>query len=136
MSTSSATPNSTTTARKKAIRSFLQLEISGAVLYAGGLAMGTFVPGGLGLVGAGFLILGGALLWAIGALTMYRMGDEFERAKMAEAVMFAFIIATPLILAVGAPQFFGLPQISWIFAFTVLMVAWAAGTAVAAIRNR
>ncbi|MEE1650470.1 hypothetical protein V1260_06660 [Brachybacterium sp. J144] len=73
---------------------------------------------------------------AIANIAMYRSGDEFERRKIAEAVLFAFVIATPLILIVGALQFFGLPEINWIFAFSILMLGWLIGTALSAVRYR
>lgn len=138
MSTDTATtpPVGRAAQRRRASRTFLSLALWAAVLYGGGIAMGTFLEGTPALIGAAVLICGAAVLWAVGSLTMYRMADEFERAKIAEAVMFAFVVATPLILAVGALQFFGLPQLSWIFAFSILMVAWAVGTVVAAVRHR
>lgn len=76
----------------------------------------------------------GLMAWA--NIEMYRSGDEFERRKIAEAVLLAFVIATPLILAVGVLQFSVLPEISWMFAFAILMVSWIVGTIVSAVRYR
>lgn len=75
-----------------------------------------------------------ATAWA--NIDMYRSGDEFARRKIAEAILLAFVISVPLILAVGFLQFFLLPALNWIFAFSILMLAWIVGTVVSAIRHR
>lgn len=43
---------------------------------------------------------------------MYRSGDELERRKIAEAILVAFVISAPLILAVGVLQFYLLPELN------------------------
>lgn len=127
-----------TTARRRANGAFLARFLIGVLLYGLGLALsplGTMI--GLPLwLPALVLAVPGIALMAIANIAMYRSGDEFERRKIAEAVMLAFVVATPLILAVGALQFFGLPQINWIFAFSILMLGWIVGTIVSAIRYR
>ena len=50
------------------------------------------------------------MAWA--SIEMYRSGDELERRKIAEAILVAFIISTPLILAVGVLQFYLLPELN------------------------
>ena len=65
-----------------------------------------------------------ATAWA--NVDMYRSGDEFARRKIAEAIL----------LAVGFLQFFLLPALNWIFAFSILMLAWIVGTVVSTIRYR
>lgn len=131
------TPSATTT-RRRANSAFLVRFLIGVLLYGLGLALsplGTAI--GLPLwLPALVLAVPGIALMAIANIAMYRSGDEFERRKIAEAVMLAFVVATPLILAVGALQFFGLPQINWIFAFSILMLAWIVGTIVSAVRYR
>ena len=56
--------------------------------------------------------------------------------KIAEAILLAFVVATPLILAVGVLQFYLLPSMNWIFAFSILMIGWLVGTLVSAVRYR
>ena len=74
------------------------------------------------------------MAWA--NIDMYRSGDEFQRRKIAEAVLLAFVLSTSLILAVGFLQFFLLPAMNWIFAFSILMLSWLVGTVVSAVRYR
>ena len=82
------------------------------------------------------LVLPGVGLMAWANIDMYRSGDEYQRRRVAEAVMLAFVIATPIILAVGVLQFMGLPALNWIFAFSILMLSWMIGTVVVTIRHR
>ncbi|HIY25176.1 MAG TPA: hypothetical protein H9837_12915 [Candidatus Brachybacterium merdigallinarum] len=127
-----------TTPRRSANRAFVARFLIGVFLYGLGLALSP-LGASIGLplwLPALVLAVPGIALMAIANIAMYRSGDEFERRKIAEAVMLAFVVATPLILAVGALQFFGLPQINWIFAFTILMLGWIVGTIVSAIRYR
>jgi hypothetical protein len=81
-------------------------------------------------------VLPAVALMAWANIEMYRSGDEFERRKIAEAILLAFLISLPLILAVGFLQFFLLPAMNWIFAFSLLMLAWIVGTIVSAVRYR
>ncbi|PZP16067.1 MAG: hypothetical protein DI611_07035 [Brachybacterium faecium] len=85
---------------------------------------------------AALIVLPGIGLMAWANVLMYRSGDDFERAKIAEAILLAFAISTPLILAVGVLQFYVLPELNWIFAFSILMVSWILCTIVSAIRYR
>ncbi|MEE1618451.1 hypothetical protein [Brachybacterium sp. J153] len=127
-----------TTTRRSANRAFVARFLTGVLLYALGLAFSPLgVTIGLPLwLPALVLSVPGIALMAIANIAMYRSGDEFERRKIAEAVLFAFVIATPLILIVGALQFFGLPQINWIFAFSILMIGWLIGTVLSTVRYR
>src|SRR5699024_6036554 len=93
--------------------------------------------------GAGFpawipalLIVPAVILLAWANVSMYRSGDEFQRRKIAEAVLLAFVLSTALILAVGLLQFFLLPGLKWIFAFSILMLSWLVGTVGSAVRYR
>lgn len=123
--------------RKKALRAFIIQFVIGFALYALGILAGSYLPNlGVSPWWGALILLPGIALMAIPQVTMYRSGDEFERTKIAEAVMFAFLIATPLIFAVGALQFTVLPELNWIFAFSILMVSWILGTIVSAIRYR
>jgi len=127
----------TRSARSRANRSFTVRFGGGTALYAVALGMavaadGTGFPAWL----PALLVLPAVVLMAWANIEMYRSGDEFERRKIAEAVLLAFVISTPLILAVGFLQFFLLPAMNWIFAFSILMLSWIAGTVVSAVRYR
>lgn len=127
----------TTSPRTRANRAFAVRFAAGMVLYgvALGLAVaadGTSFPAWL----PALLVLPAVGLMAWANIEMYRSGDEFERRKIAEAILLAFVIAVPLILAVGFLQFFLLPALNWIFAFSILMAAWLVGTLISAVRYR
>lgn len=127
----------TTTARTRANRSFALRFVLGMVLYGiglglAGVAEGTSFPAWI----PALLVLPAVVLMAWANIGMYRSGDEFQRRKIAEAVMLAFVVSTALILAVGFLQFFLLPAMNWIFAFSILMVSWLVGTLVSAVRYR
>lgn len=138
MTTDAPTHGTTSTSpRKKANRTFAFLFVLGGVFYGLGLAAAGFAPSiGVPAWWAALIVLPGIGLMAWANVLMYRSGDEFERAKIAEAILLAFAISTPLILAVGVLQFYVLPELNWIFAFSILMVSWILGTIVSAIRYR
>ncbi|MGP9536543.1 hypothetical protein ACT3SP_00930 [Brachybacterium sp. AOP43-C2-M15] len=127
----------TTDLRRQANRTFAVRFVGGVALYAAGLGMavaaeGTGFPAWL----PALLVLPAVGLMAWANIGMYRSGDEFERRKIAEAILLAFVIATPLILAVGVLQFYLLPAMNWIFAFSILMLSWIVGTIASAVRYR
>jgi hypothetical protein len=127
----------TSSPRTRANRAFARRFIAGVALYAIGLGLavaadGTGMPAWL----PALLVLPAIALMAWANIEMYRSGDEFERRKIAEAILLAFLISVPLILAVGFLQFFLLPAMNWIFAFSILMLAWIVGTIVSAVRYR
>jgi len=138
MNTNAPTPaTKTTNPRKKANRTFIAMMIVGFVIYALGLLGAGYLPNaGISPWWGVLLFLPGIGLMAWTQVGMYRSGDEFERAKIAEAVLLAFLISTPLIFAVGVLQIYVLPEINWMAAFTILMVSWILGTIVSAIRYR
>ena len=124
-------------ARTRANRTFAVRFATGIVLYGVGLALASLADG------AGFpawipalLIVPAVILLAWANVSMYRSGDEFQRRKIAEAVLLAFVLSTALILVVGFLQFFLLPAMNWIFAFSILMLSWLVGTVVSAVRYR
>ena len=127
----------TPSTRTRANRAFVLRFVAGVVLYsvALGLAVaadGTAFPAWL----PALLVLPAVALMAWANIEMYRSGDEFERRKIAESILLAFVLSVPLILAVGFLQFFLLPALNWIFAFSLLMLAWIVGTIVSAVRYR
>ena len=138
MNTDAPTPRTTTTSPgTKTTRTFALLFTLGGVFYGLGLAAAGFAPSiGIPAWWAALIVLPGIGLMAWVNVLMYRSGDEFERTKIAEAILLAFAISTPLILAVGVLQFYVLPELNWILAFSILMVAWILGTIVSAIRYR
>ncbi|MDN5821256.1 MAG: hypothetical protein L0H39_07185 [Brachybacterium sp.] len=127
----------TNTPRTRANRAFALRFTVGLVFYGialglAGAAEGTSFPAWIPAP----LVLPAVALMAWANIEMYRSGDEFQRRKVAEAVMFAFVVSTALILAVGVLQNFLLPEMNWIFAFSILMLSWILGTIVSAIRYR
>ena len=123
--------------RTRANRAFALRFTAGVALYAIALGLavaadGTGMPAWL----PALLVLPAVGLMAWANIEMYRSGDEFQRRKIAEAILLAFVISVPLILAVGFLQFFLLPALNWIFAFSILMLAWIVGTIVSAVRYR
>lgn len=126
-----------TTPRSRANRVFAVRFVGGVVLYVASLAL-TQVAQAVGVPAwlPALLVLPAVGLMAWANIDMYRSGDEFERRKIAEAVMVAFVVSVPLILAVGVLQFSLLPAMNWIFAFSILMLTWIAGTIVSAVRYR
>ncbi len=127
----------TPTARRQANRTFALRFGAGIVVYLAALIMpGLLAGAGVPLWLPALLVLPAVALMAWANLDMYRSGDEYQRSRVAEAVMLAFLLATPLILAVGVLQFMGLPALNWIFAFSLLMLGWIVGTVVVAIRHR
>lgn len=131
------TATRTPSARTRANRAFAVRFTAGMALYLAGLFLAYLAEG------AGFpawipalLVVPAIVLMAWSNISMYRSGDEFERRKVAEAVMLAFVVSTGLILAVGFLQFFLLPEMNWIFAFSILMFSWLVGTLVSAVRYR
>lgn len=129
--------NAAASPRTRANRAFAVRFAIGVALYVLGVLFADIsdVIGIPALLSA-LLVFPGIGLMAWANIEMYRSGDEFERRKIAEAILLAFLIATPLILAVGVLQFSVLPEINWIFAFSILMVSWIVGTIVSAVRYR
>lgn len=128
---------STPTARRRANRTFLVRFLAGVAVYLAALVLpGVLVGAGVPLWLPALLVLPGVGLMAWANIDMYRSGDEYQRRRVAEAVMLAFLLAAPLILAVGVLQFSGLPALNWILAFSLLMLGWIVGTVVVAIRHR
>lgn len=124
-------------ARSRANRAFVARFVAGIVLYAIALSLavavdGSAIPAWL----PSLLVLPAAGLMAWANVGMYRSADEFEKRKIAEAILIAFAASVPLILAVGFLQFFVIPDLNWIFAFSILMVSWAAGTVISVVRYR
>lgn len=127
----------TASPRTLANRAFAGRFAAGVVLYAIALGMSVAADGtDFPVWMPALLVLPAIGLMAWANIEMYRSGDEFERRKIAEAILLAFLIATPLILAVGFLQFFMLPEVNWIFAFSILMLSWIVGTIVSAVRYR
>ncbi|HEX7349784.1 hypothetical protein [Brachybacterium sp.] len=127
----------TATARTRANRVFAVRFVGGVVLYVASLAL-TQVAEAIGFPAwlPALLVLPGVALMAWANIDMYRSGDEFERRKIAEAILLAFVVSTALILAVGVLQFSLLPAMNWIFAFSILMLSWIVGAVVSAVRYR
>lgn len=124
-------------ARSRANRSYLLRSAAAWVLYAIGLGVAVAVDGtGFPSWIPALLVIPAMVLLAWANVGMYRSGDELEQKKIAEAVMFAFVVSVGLILAIAVLQFFVIPHLNWIFAFSILMVSWAAGTVISVVRYR
>lgn len=127
----------TTSPRTRTGIKFGVLFILGLVLYGLGLAASGLAPSlGISPWWAAPIIVIGIGVVACTNVLMYRNGDEFEKAKMAESVLLAFTIAAPLIAAIGVLQYSVLPEINWIFAFVILMVSWLLGSLISTVRYR
>ncbi|MGO1285672.1 MAG: hypothetical protein ACTHWF_07075 [Brachybacterium sp.] len=126
-----------TSPRTRANRIFFLRFGLGMALYLAALFL-AYVAEGSGFPAwiPALLVVPAVLLVAWANIDMYRSGDEFERRKIAEAILIAFVISTSLILAVGVLQFYLLPAVNWIFAFAILMGSWLLGTLVSAVRHR
>lgn len=125
------------TSRRTANRAFALRTVAAWILYAVGLGIAVAVDGtGFPAWIPALLVIPAVILLALANIGMYRSGDEFQQRKIAEAVMVAFVVSTGLILAVGVLQFFLIPDLNWIFAFSLLMLAWIVGTVVSAVRYR
>ena len=132
-----ATASSRPTARSRANRAFFLRFGIGMALYFAALFLAYLAPGiGIPAWIPALLVVPAVSFMAWSNIEMYRSGDEFERRKIAEAILLAFVVATPLILAVGVLQFYLLPSMNWIFAFSILMIGWLVGTLVSAVRYR
>lgn len=124
-------------ARSRAKRAYTLRFLVGLILYAVGLSLsgavdGSAVPAWL----PALLVLPAVILMGWANVGLYRSGDELQRRKVAEAVMFAFVISAGATLAVGVLQQTVLPPLNWIFAFSILMVSWLLGTLLSAVRYR
>lgn len=125
------------TARTRAHRAFFLRFGIGMALYLAALFLAYLAPGiGVAAWIPALLVVPAVSFMAWSNIEMYRSGDEFERRRIAEAILLAFVISTPLILALGVLQFFLLPAMNWIFAFSILMLSWLVGTLVSAVRYR
>ena len=127
----------TASPRRRANRAFGLRFTAGGVLYGlalllAGVSEGTGFPAWI----PALLVVPAVVLMAWANIEMYRSGDEFERRKIAEAILLAFVVSTATILAVGVLQFYLLPALNWIFAFSILMLSWIVGTIVSAVRYR
>lgn len=123
--------------RTRANRTFALRFTGGVLLYFAALLLAGLAEGsGIAPWIPALLAIPAAVIMAWANVDMYRSGDEFERRKVAEAILMAFLLSAPLILAVGVMQFYVLPELNWIFAFSILMFTWIVGTIVSAIRYR
>lgn len=125
------------TRRTRANRTFTLRFVGGVLLYLAALLLaGLAENSGIAPWLPALLAIPAAVIMAWANVDMYRSGDELERRKVAEAILLAFLLSAPLILAVGVMQFYLLPELNWIFAFAILMFTWIVGTIVSAIRYR
>lgn len=123
--------------RARANRTFTLRFTGGVLLYFAALLLAGLAEGsGIAPWVPALLAVPAAAVMAWANVDMYRSGDEFERRKVAEAILIAFVLSAPLILAVGVMQFYVLPELNWIFAFSILMLTWIVGTVASAIRYR
>lgn len=74
------------------------------------------------------------ITWAV--VAYFRESDELEQRKLGESFTTAFGLGMPVVLTLGLWESFGGPDLTPMLAFFVLMMAWAIGAGVAAMRYR
>ena len=57
----------------------------------------------------------------------FQEADELARKVMVESLALGFVIGTPILLIVGFFQVFGLADMSFMWAFAILMAGWLIG---------
>ena len=57
----------------------------------------------------------------------WRETDELARSLMVESLAIGFAVGTPIILVIGLFQAFGLADLSFMWAYGILMVGWLLG---------
>ena len=127
----------TPTSRRRANRTFTLRFAGGVLLYLAAILLATLAErSSIAAWIPALLVIPAVGIMAWSNVSMYRSGDELERRKVAEAILVAFAVSAPLILAVGVFQFYLLPELNWIFAFSILMLSWLVGTLISAVRYR
>ena len=58
----------------------------------------------------------------------FQEADELARKVMVEPLALGFVIGTPILLIVGFFQVFGLADLSFLWAFAILMAGWLIGS--------
>ena len=57
----------------------------------------------------------------------WREADELARGVMVESLAIGFAVGAPVVLVVGIFQVFGLAELSFMWAFAILMAGWLLG---------
>lgn len=109
----------------------------GMALYAVSLAIAIALQSsGIGGVLPALLTLPSVAVIAWAGISLYRESDEFAQRKFAESFVLAFAIGVPILLVVGLFEALGGPHLSWMLAFTVMMVSWMIGSMAAQLKYR
>ena len=73
------------------------------------------------------LVLPSVVLMVRAVGQFFQEVDELARKVMVESLALGFVIGTPILLIVGLFQVFGLADMSFMWAFAILMAGWLIG---------
>ena len=78
------------------------------------------------MLGAAF-VLPAVVLLVRAIMLHWRDVDELARSLVVESLAIGFAVGTPIILVIGLFQAFGLADLSFMWAYGILMVGWLLG---------
>ena len=81
------------------------------------------------------LVLPSVVLMVRAVGQFFQEVDELARKVMVESLALGFVIGTPILLIVGLFQAFGLADLSFLWAFAILMAGWLIGSFLARRRD-
>ena len=96
------------------------------VLLAVALLVGRAVAPPWRMLGV-LVVLPSVVLLVRAIMLHWRDVDELARSLMVESLAIGFAVGTPIILVIGLFQAFGLADLSFMWAYGILMVGWLLG---------
>ncbi len=73
------------------------------------------------------LVLPSIVLIVRAVMLQWREADELARSVMMESLAIGFAVGVPIVLVIGIFQAFGLADLSFMWAFAILMAGWLLG---------
>ena len=73
------------------------------------------------------VVLPSIVLIVRAVMLLWREADELARGVMVESLAIGFAVGAPVVLVVGIFQVFGLAELSFMWAFAILMAGWLLG---------
>ncbi len=73
------------------------------------------------------IVLPSVVLIVRAVMQYWREADELARSIMVDSLAIGFAVGTPLILVIGVFQAFGLADLSFMWAYALLMASWMLG---------
>lgn len=73
------------------------------------------------------IVLPSVVLIVRAIMQYWREADELARSIMVDSLAIGFAVGTPLILVIGVFQAFGLADLSFMWAYALLMASWMLG---------